>query len=76
MTVRTVELIHRIAGTEELVRGLLGSSVRTAALLRAQSAVARRRTMAALKRTVEPYRTSDGALELPVSAKLASGGKR
>jgi hypothetical protein len=32
--------------------------------------------MAALERTVEPYRTSDGALELPVSAKLASGGKR
>jgi len=76
VTVRTVELTHRIAGTEELVRGLLGSSVRTAALIRAQSAVARRRTMAALERTVEPYRTSDGALELPVSAKLASGGKR
>ena len=62
--------------TQELLRGLLGSSVRTAALLRAQSAVARRRTMAALERTVEPYRTSDGALELPVSAKFASGGKR
>jgi hypothetical protein len=76
VTVRTVELTHRIAGTEELVRGLLGSSVRTAALLRAQSAVARRRTLAALERTVEPYCTSDGALELPVAAKLASGGKR
>ena len=76
VAVRAVELTHRVAGPEELLRGLLGSSVRTAELLRAQSAVARRRTMAALERTVEPYRTSDGALELPVAAKLASGRKR
>lgn len=72
----TVELTHRVAGTEELLRGLLGSSARTAALLRALGAVARRRTRVALERMVAPYRTSDGALELPVAAKLASGGKR
>jgi SAM-dependent methyltransferase len=75
VAVETVELTHRVAGTEELLCGLLGSSVRTAARLRAQGAAARRRTRAALERTVEPYRTSDGALELPVAAKLASGGK-
>jgi SAM-dependent methyltransferase len=76
VAVGTVELTHRVAGTEELLCGLLGSSVRTAARLRAQDAVARRRTRAALERTVEPYRTGDGALELPVAAKLAYGGKR
>jgi len=75
VAVRTVELTHSVAGTEELVRGLLGSSVRTAALLRAQDTMARRRTMTALERTVEPYRRTDGSLELPVAAKLASGGK-
>jgi SAM-dependent methyltransferase len=76
VAVRTVELTHRVAGTEELLRGLLGSSVRTATLLRAQGAVVRRRITAALERLVEPYRASDGALELPVAAKLASGEKR
>jgi SAM-dependent methyltransferase len=76
VTVRTVELTHRIAGTEDLLQGLLGSSVRTAAVLRAQGAGARRRTIAALERAVEPYRGSGGALELPVAAKLASGAKR
>ena len=76
VTVKTLELTHRVAGTEELLRGLLGSSVRTAAQLRALGPVARRRASAALGRAVEPYRTSDGALELPVAAKLASGAKR
>ena len=76
VTVRTVELTHRVAGPDELLRGLLGSSVRTATLLRALDAEARRRTRVALERMVEPYRTSDGALELPVAARLASGGKR
>jgi SAM-dependent methyltransferase len=76
VAVETVELTHRAAGAEELLRGILGSSVRTAALLRAQSAAARSRTMAALERTVEPHRGSGGALELPVVAKLASGRKR
>lgn len=76
VTVETVELTHRVAGTEELLQGILGSSVRTAALLRAQGAAARRATMAALERMVAPYRGSGGALELPVAAKLASGAKR
>lgn len=74
--VETVELTHFVAGTEELLRGLLGSTVRTAALLRAQDALARRRTLAALERAVEPYRGSGGALELPVAAKLGSGRKQ
>jgi len=76
VTVRTVELTHRVAGPDELLRGLLGSSVRTATVLRTLGAAARRRTRVALERMVEPYRTSDGALELPVAARLASGGKR
>jgi SAM-dependent methyltransferase len=76
VAVKTVELTHRIAGAEELLQGLLGSSVRTAASLRAQGALARRRTVAALERALEPYRGSGGSLELPVAAKLASGAKR
>jgi SAM-dependent methyltransferase len=76
VAVRTVELTHTVAGTEELLHGLLGSSVRTAALLRAQDVLERRRTIAALERAVEPYRRTDGALELPVAAKLASGRKQ
>jgi SAM-dependent methyltransferase len=76
VAVKTVELTHRVAGAEDLLQGILGSSVRTAAVLRAQGAVARRRTIAALERTLEPYRGSGGALELPVAAKLASGAKR
>jgi SAM-dependent methyltransferase len=76
VAVKTMELTYRVAGTEDLLQGLLGSSVRTAAVLRAQDAVARCRTMAALERTVQPYRGSGGALELPVAAKLACGAKR
>ena len=71
----------------EAVKLILGRKIerveevaRTAAegvpVLRAQGAVARRRTMAALERAVEPYRGSGGGLELPVAAKLASGAKR
>jgi SAM-dependent methyltransferase len=75
VAVQTLTLTQRVAGTEQLLQGLLGSSVRTAAVLRGQGAAARSRTMAALERTVEPYRASGGALELPVVAKLASGTK-
>jgi len=76
VVVRTVELTHLVAGAEELLRGLLGSSVRTATMLRALDEAAWHRTRAALERKVEPYRVSDGALELPVAAIVASGGKR
>jgi SAM-dependent methyltransferase len=75
VAVTTVELTHRIAGTEDLLQGFLGSSVRTAAVLRAQDVMARRRTIAALERSVEPYHGSRGGLELPVAAKLASAAK-
>ena len=75
VTVASVEFTHLVAGREELVRGLLGSSVRTATLLRAMDPAGRRRVDAALERKVEPYRSADGALELPVAAKLASGAK-
>jgi SAM-dependent methyltransferase len=76
VAVATVELTHRVGGTEELWRGFLGSSVRTAALIGAQSARTRRRIRGALEQGVRLYRGSDGALELPVAAKLGSGRKR
>jgi SAM-dependent methyltransferase len=76
VAVATVEFTHRVAGTEALWRGILGSSVRTAAVLRAQGAVARRRIRGQLEHAVQPYRRGDGALDLPVAAKLGSGRKR
>jgi SAM-dependent methyltransferase len=76
VAVATVELTHRVAGTEELWRGFLGSSVRTAALIGAQDAGTRRRIRGALDEAVRVYRGSDGGLELPVAANLGSGRKR
>jgi SAM-dependent methyltransferase len=76
VSVATVELTHRVARTEELWRGFLGSSVRTAALIGAQSARTRRRIRGALEQGVRLYQGSDGALELPVAAKLGAGRKR
>jgi ubiquinone/menaquinone biosynthesis C-methylase UbiE len=76
VAVATVELTHRAAGTEELWRGFLGSSVRSAAVIGAQDAGARRRIREALDQAVRPYQGRDGELELPVAAKLGSGRKR
>jgi SAM-dependent methyltransferase len=73
VTVETIDLTHRVADAGELWRGLLGSSVRSAALIHAQPEEVRRRIRAELERIVEPYRQSDGELELPVAAKVCAG---
>ncbi len=53
---------------------MLGSTVRTAALLLGQTQEMRQRIRAALDHLLLEYAAGDG-LELPVSIKLASGQK-
>jgi SAM-dependent methyltransferase len=72
--VTRIAFTHRVASVEALWDGLLGGSVRTAALILRQPEEVRQRIREAFDRLVAPYRRGD-ALELPVSAKLASGRK-
>lgn len=70
--VERVELTHRVATADELWAGFLAGSLRVAVLITTQPAQMQQRIRAAFDRLVEEYRRDDG-LELPVSAKLASG---
>ena len=72
--VRTIDFSHREASPETLWRGLLGGTVRTAALIRGQTGDMQRRIRADFDRIVRQHEV-DGGLELPVSVKLASGRK-
>ena len=70
--VRSLSLVQRVPDADELWRGLLGGSVRTARLVLAQPPATRARVRAALGRLAEEHRV-DGGLALPVQAKLARG---
>ncbi len=72
--VRTVAFTHRVATADELWDGLLGGTVRTSALILRQPEETRQRIRDAFNRLVAEYQHGD-VLELPVSAKLASGRK-
>ena len=61
-----------MATADELWAGFLAGSLRVAVLITTQPAQMQQRIRAAFDRLVEEYRRDDG-LELPVSAKLASG---
>ena len=74
VVVESVELVHRVAGPEQLWRGFLGGSVRGATLVRAQPEPVQARIREALDEVVAPYAVADG-LELTVRAKLGSGRK-
>jgi hypothetical protein len=73
VAVDRVEFTHRVGDEEELWRGLLGSTVRSAAMIRAQPEAARHRIHSELRRLLEAYRQPDGAFELPVAAWIGSG---
>lgn len=73
VVVESVELVHRVAGAEELWLGFLGGSVRGATLVRAQPDAVQVRIRAALDEVVAPFDVG-GALELTVRAKIGSGG--
>jgi SAM-dependent methyltransferase len=72
--VRTVTYRHRIAGAGELWEGFLRGAVRIGAMVRGQPAPTLARIRAAFDRLVGEHAT-DGAVELPVSVKLAAGRK-
>ena len=72
--VKTVAFTHRVATADELWDGLLGGTVRTSALILRQPEETRQRIRDAFNRLVAEYQHGD-VLELPVSAKLASGRK-
>ena len=74
VVVRTIAFSHRETSPETLWQGLLGGTVRSAALIRGQTGDMQGRIRAAFDRIVEQYEV-DGGLELPVSVKLASGRK-
>ena len=72
--IERVEFTHRVATADELWTGFLAGSLRVAVLITTQPVRMRQRIRVAFDRFVEEYRRDDG-LELPVSAKLASGRK-
>jgi SAM-dependent methyltransferase len=72
--IERVEFTHSLATADELWTGFLAGSLRVAVLITTQPVQMRQRIRGAFDRLVEEYRRDDG-LELPVSAKLASGRK-
>jgi 2-polyprenyl-3-methyl-5-hydroxy-6-metoxy-1,4-benzoquinol methylase len=70
--VQTLAFTQRFTSGDELWDGLIGGTVRTRALVLAQTDDVQARIRAAFDRLVRPYATKDG-LEIPVSVKLASG---
>jgi SAM-dependent methyltransferase len=72
--VRQVECRHTVADADELWRGLLGGSVRSAGQVMREQPDTRRRIREAVERLAEEYRV-DGGLELPGLAKIARGTK-
>jgi SAM-dependent methyltransferase len=72
--IRSVSFTHRVRDANELWHGLLGGSVRTAALVMRQAQATRRKIHAAVQRLAEEYR-ADGELVIPACAKIARGRK-
>ncbi len=70
--VRSFPFTHRLSGADELWSGLVGGTVRMAALVAGQHEEMRRSIRAAFDRLVSQYTGADG-LEVPVSVKVASG---
>jgi SAM-dependent methyltransferase len=71
--VSTFDFTHVVSSPDALWEGMLGATVRTSALIVAQPRQLQRRIRASFDRLVASHRTADGAVELPVSVKLASG---
>jgi hypothetical protein len=72
VAVRPLSFVHWVGSPNELWDGVLGGTVRTAALVRAQPPDVQRRIRAAFDRAAVVYAVDDG-LGLPVSVKIASG---
>ena len=72
--VTEITFVQRFASADELWDGMVGATVRVAALLTRQPREVRQRIRIAFDRLAEGYRRGDG-LELPVAIKLASASK-
>lgn len=72
--VQTCEMtqVWRFASADAWIDGVAGTTVRTAALLRAQTDEARTRIRKALLSASGAYRAKDGGIELPMPAMLTS----
>jgi hypothetical protein len=67
--------VWRFRSAQEWIEGVSRSTVRTAALLRAQSEEAMQRIRAALTDAASRYRQDDGSIALPMPAVLTSARK-
>ncbi|MGH8776083.1 MAG: class I SAM-dependent methyltransferase [Jiangellaceae bacterium] len=74
VTIRTVEFTQPAASSSEIWDGVVGGTVRTAALVNRQPTAVERRIRAAFDRLIESARRGD-VIEIPFSVKLASGAK-
>jgi SAM-dependent methyltransferase len=72
--VTTIAFTHRVAGADELWHGFLAGSLRVSALVVRQPEATQRRIRDCFDRLVRDYQSKRG-LEIPVSAKVASGRK-
>jgi SAM-dependent methyltransferase len=70
--VQSIKLTHRVSDTDELWRGMLGGSIRSAGLIARQPPGTRAAIRAAVDRLAAEYR-GDGGLAIPADAKIASG---
>jgi ubiquinone/menaquinone biosynthesis C-methylase UbiE len=73
VAVHTLSFVERIESPDAFWHGLLGGTVRTGATVLGQPDDVRARVRAAFDRLVAEYATDDGALDVPVSVKLATG---
>lgn len=73
-TVKTIPLLWRLHSPDALFENMFEGTVRTAGLLRAQSADAVRAIRKALRQAAMPYQKGDG-VELPMPAVLVSARK-
>ena len=73
-TVETIDLVHEGDDLDELWHGLLGGSVRGAALVEAQGAETRERIRIEFDRLMDDLR-SEGRYRIPIAVKLGSARK-
>jgi SAM-dependent methyltransferase len=75
VAVRTLAFTHRVRSVDQLWRGLVEGTVRTAALVRGQDAASLRRIRHELAVLVEPHTDATG-IAVPVSVRLGVGTRR
>jgi hypothetical protein len=72
VTVETLTFTHSVVDADQVWDGIVGGTVRTAALIVRQPTAVRHRVRAAFTAILESYRRG-ATLEVPVAVKLAAG---